>query len=996
MIISLVLLSGGVWLWSVQKQLRHTAELQRQEAQRQAELAALLDRASQAADTGKNAAASRHYQQVLTIDPHNAKALLFLAAIEQQNGRPEQARNLLAQVTERTGPLAATAKFLEGTLALAAHQIRSAEALLLEAHALRPDWNAPLRELVSVYALQLREPELRRTLAQLQALRPLTPRELATRLLAGQPLLETSQAITQLQAAIQADPADVQTAVALIRCCFHAGDDGRADELLDSFSTLEATSPELQALRALLQERAGQAQLSSAFILEIPLNAELASEAWEVALRQANRRQDFANAEQIAGYLARRHPLSTTASHACAQALERNGKHADAVRQTQITNHLDQLELLAYRMFRPQADIPQMAVPVMLEIAEHLQAIERSDESRDWLLAAQTLLPEDSQIIARLEQLKTEETKATLVQSIADLPTPSLPPLVVERLRSMTTVTAEEPTTANWDFQDVASEMGVSFVYHNGQSPGKRILETVGGGSAVLDLDGDLWPDLYFPQGQYAAVDPAKPSVTDSGTQSSAISPQLNDQVFRNQRGQRFQNVTAAAGLSEFSHSLAATVGDFDGDGFPDVFVANLGACRLFRNLGDGTFADETPASIEVNRNCSSGACFADLNADGLPEIFVLNYVEDWNRRCVNSSGEIATCDPRELQPAINRLYLNAGDGGFTDITKDAGLQDLPGRALGIIAADLNGDGGTELFVANDGMPNVLLTATPDVPAGVALRLHNLAPQAGVAIPQSGRSHAGMGVTVADFDSNGLPDLFVTNFYREQNTLYESIAPGLFLDASQRSGLGPASLAYLGFGTQALDVEGDGDADVVILNGDIDDYSSTGRPWKMPVTAFRNQGNGQFEELTGRCGADFSQPMLGRGLSLADFDGDGVSDLIAVRHDGPALLLRNRTAQLASGLSLRFAGRIGPRDGTGTTIRIRHADAQRHLWQPAGNGFSASNEPVIRISGLTESESLVAVQWGDRNFTLPTVQHKKDWVVREELPDGTTLLPIFK
>ncbi len=136
--------------------------------------------------------------------------------------------------------------------------------------------------------------------------------------------------------------------------------------------------------------------------------------------------------------------------------------------------------------------------------------------------------------------------------------------------------------------------------------------------------------------------------------------------------------------------------------------------------------------------------------------------------------------------------------------------------------------------------------------------------------------------------------------------------------------------------------------------------------------------------------------MLGRGLSLADFDGDGVSDLIAVRHDGPALLLRNRTAQLASGLSLRFAGRIGPRDGTGTTIRIRHADAQRHLWQPAGNGFSASNEPVIRISGLTESESLVAVQWGDRNFTLPTVQHKKDWVVREELPDGTTLLPIFK
>lgn len=996
MIISLALLSGGVWLWNQQSQLRQAAELQRQAAQQQAELAALLDRAAQAADTGKNAAASRHYQQVLTLDPHNAKALLFLAAFEQQNGRTEQARNLLSRVRERTGPLAATARFLEGTLALAAHQIRSAETLLQEAHTLRREWSVPLRELVSVYALQLREPELRRTLAQLQALRPLTPRELATRLLAGQPLQENAQAIAQLQAAMQADPADVQTAVALIRCCFHAGDDGRADELLDSFSTLEATNPELQALRALLQERAGQTQLTSAFIQQISLNAETASEAWEVALRQANRRQDFAIAEQIAGYLARRHPLSTTASHAFAQALERNSKHEDAERQTQITNHLDQLELLAYRMFRPQAEIPQMAVPVMLEIAEHLLAIKRQDESRDWLLAAQTLLPEEPLIATRLAQLKPLDATGTPAQSITSSPAPSLSPLVVEQLRSVTTTTTETPTTANWDFRDVASEMGVSFVYHNGQSPGKRILETVGGGSAVLDLDGDLWPDLYFPQGQYAAADPAEPSVTDSGTQSSAKPPQLNDQIFRNQRGQRFQDITAAAGLSEFSHSLAATVGDFDGDGFPDVFVANLGACRLFRNLGDGTFADETPASILVNQNCSSGACFADLNADGLPEIFVLNYVEDWNRRCVNSAGQIATCDPRELQPAINRLYLNAGDGQFTDITKDAGLQDLPGRALGIIATDLNGDGGTDLFVANDGMPNLLLTASPEVTPGAVVRLRNLAPQAGVAVPESGRSHAGMGVTVADFDANGLPDLFVTNFYREQNTLYEGIAPGLFLDASQRSGLGPPSLAYLGFGTQALDVEGDGDADVVVLNGDIDDYSATGRPWKMPVTAFRNQGAGQFEELTGRCGADFAQPMLGRGLSLADFDGDGVNDLIAVRHDGPAMLLRNQTAQASRGISLYFRGRTDVRDGTSAAFRIRDADSQRHLWLPTGNGFSASNEAAIRIYGLVERASPLTVQWGKQNFTLPTESSQHAWVAREELSADPTLLPIFK
>jgi hypothetical protein len=254
-------------------------------------------------------------------------------------------------------------------------------------------------------------------------------------------------------------------------------------------------------------------------------------------------------------------------------------------------------------------------------------------------------------------------------------------------------------------------------------------------------------------------------------------------------------------------------------------------------------------------------------------------------------------------------------------------------------------------------LPNSLLTldsenqAAGTIASAADIRLQNIAAQAGTAVPESGRAHAGMGVAAADFNGDALPDLLVTNFYREVNTLYQSAGCGLFADMSQLSGAGPPSLQQLGFGVQPLDVDCDGLMDVVILNGDIDDYSATGRPWKMPVGALKGLSEGRFKDMAGHCGADFDMPQLGRGLSRLDFDGDGRADLAGVRHDGPIRMFHNETPPVHPMVRLRLIGGVSNRSAVGTALDSLDVTGRRQRqWLTAGDGFAASNEPRLLIT----------------------------------------------
>ena len=934
LIIAAVLLMAatGLLFW---KRLPDSAAAEAES--RRARAAELVQRAVTASESGRAAAARSYYQQALQLDPENQQALLHTASALQQDGQLQQAAELLTRITTAPDTLLAKVRFLQATIALQEHRAVAAEQLFLEAAALETDWPPPLRDLLPLYAVQQRSDQLLQTLARIESLRPLTPLELAMRLLSGTALVPEDMASVQLQNYLTANPADASSlrAVLLMRAM---NNPSNALQLLNERSSAEAVSPALQELRLYLQSQSGTQEFTSPYLDQFTLQTDSSVEAFQAALSHplVSSVPEFRIA--LSRALRQRQPWSPTASHELAEALNAAGRTADATRQHAITRNLDQLELLAWRVFRPQAAIPEMALPLYLEISSRLQEMGAVDEAGKWLTATESLTPVPAvamtEIAARRRTLEQALAARATDQSSQDTETTAallakLPPIPVRRIPLSTPVPggpSDSPAVyspdTDWQFVDVAAELGLNFTYYNGQSEFRSIVETIGGGSAVVDFDGDDWPDVFLPQVQ-------------PGT----------DRLFRNLRGTRFEDSSTVSAVDGVGHGLAATAGDFDCDGFVDLCVTRLGSCRLLKNHGDGSFSDVTPSSLATRRGCSSGACFADLNQDGLPELFVLNYVEDWEHRCVNSEGRYAVCDPRELRPAVNRLYRNLGDGEFEDITESSGLSAFPGRALGVIAADLTCDGRLDVFVANDGLPNSLLTFD-----ATTFQLQNIAFVAGVAVPENGRAHAGMGAALADFNADALPDLLVTNFYREVNTLYQSIDCGQFIDASQRSGAGPPSLLLLGFGVQPLDVEQDGFMDAVILNGDIDDYSASGRPWKMPVSGLRGMSGGEFVDMAGRCGRDFEQPQLGRGLSRLDFDGDGSVDLAGVRHDGPLKLFRNQTPQKNPAVRLRLIGTGDHRSALGTAVdSIDVSGRRQRFWLTAGDGFAASNEAVLSL-----------------------------------------------
>lgn len=954
----------------------------------QREVAALLLMAERASDAGDLSSAGRLFDEILELDPGNSKAILYSAGIRQQAGDLDSAKSLLSKVDDEPSNFGATARYLEATIALAEHRSRDAELLLKRAGELNPNYQPPFRVLARLYALQMRGDELRETLDHLSKYRSLSIEELAMRLLAGRAFVEGSDAFLQLSQRVKKDPKDIQSIVAQARYLLKDGGCDAAVKLLESASTGLNDDVVFLCALALARDMKGSVLPDEKPELELTMSEASTAEAWELVLRQAAASGDWDRVAGIEQFRLSRDPFSPTISHSLATALDRLQKVDLAKTQHRHTELLDQLELLTYRIMSPRSKSPDIGIPIMCEIADLLTELSFNNEAAQWLLSAESLSPGRADVHSRLQRLKVDGTQGEVEQKKIDLPV--LPKLVI---RSGTrSVTANlNSDVKSWQFRDVAPEMGIHFEYCNGPTPYKRIVETIGGGAAVLDFDGDLWPDLYFVQGQALEKD---------GTL-------LNDCLFRNLRGVGSIECAVMAGIQEYGHSLAATVADFDNDGFPDVFVTNAGTSRLYHNCGDGTFEDVSPDCIRANVDCSSCSCFVDLNQDGFLDLFVVNYVAEWERRCFNAAGEFATCHPHDLPLAQNRLYQNLGNGEFSDATASSGLLGATGRGLGVITADFDCDGNADVFVANDGTPNMLFKsqisqrairfenppdAIPavevgpeDMPPTVLMR--NIGDQSGVAVPANGRAHAGMGVALSDFDENGFPDLFVTNFYREQNTLYSGLGCGIFADRSMESGLGFPSLDLLGFGTQAVDIDADGLEDLVVLNGDIGDYSATGRPWKMPMLLFESLGNGQFEDMSSHSGPEPKIPQLGRGLTRVDFDGDQAVDLAIVRHDGPVRLLKNETPQKKHGVRLRLISRASSRDSIGMSVILKSGENYQHRVVSSGDGFAASNERLLSFSVPSGSKCQLCVRHGHGECLS-----EKDWLSVDPSSQPLTLI----
>jgi len=502
-------------------------------------------------------------------------------------------------------------------------------------------------------------------------------------------------------------------------------------------------------------------------------------------------------------------------------------------------------------------------------------------------------------------------------------------------------------------FRDVAEAVGLDFHHFTGMNGKLYFAEHMGGAVALFDFDNDGDLDVYLGQGHV---------LDDTPPEETVFPPHhplpLGDRLYRNdlevgEDGKavlRFTDVTEASGLKAYGYSQGVAVADYDKDGFVDLYITNLVSNQLWRNRGDQTFEEVTAKTGTDDRRWSLPAVFFDYDGDSHLDLYVGNYVEfgvATHKYCASPTGVHDYCGPRAYPPAPNRLLHNRGDGTFEDVSEQSGILGAPGNTLGLVAADLNGDGLTDLYVANDQMENEMLINQGD---GTFI---DDALLSGTAVDAMGQPQASMGVVAADLNGDGFVDLFMTHLFREMNTVYLNDGQGLFNDATRTSGLGRASWNSTGFGTAPMDYDGDGILDLYVANGAVQRVEAQmreGEPHPLRETnlLFRGLGGARFEEVPAEAREDPIYSDVSRGMAMGDLDNDGDPDLVIVNNAGPVrllLILRQRTDDW---VGLRLVNGDGKRYLLGTRVGLRAADGStRWQWVHTDGSYAAANDPRV-------------------------------------------------
>jgi len=502
-------------------------------------------------------------------------------------------------------------------------------------------------------------------------------------------------------------------------------------------------------------------------------------------------------------------------------------------------------------------------------------------------------------------------------------------------------------TTANPSFKDDAQASGLEFTFDNGQTPLHQLPETMSGGVAIFDYDGDGWFDVYVVQG--GSLNPSVGEKKDGG------------HLFRNQGNGTFRDVTVKSELANMPHEygISVTVGDYNNDGHPDLFVTRLRSYALYRNRGNGTFADATEAAGLLGvRDLPSSAAFADLDNDGDLDLYVCQYMlydPDHPRLCPTEEGEYLYCTPSRVDPAPDHVFRN-DRGRFVDVTTEAGFVDPGGRGLGVVVADLDDDNKVDLFVANDGTANYLFRNLG------GFRFEENGHIAGVAGNAAGGYHAGMGVACVDLDGDGRPELLVTNFYGEGTTLYQNLGQGIFHDQSAASGLGVSTRYLLGFGIAPLDFDADGRPDLMMANGHVNDQRPK-FPYAMPARLFAGGAGGRLTDVSDRAGAPFQTLRVGRGLATGDLDNDGKVDALLLAQNEPLSYFHN---QSHSGHFVTFLlqGTRSNRDGVGARVTVTSRQHRQVAQRVGGGSYQSASDPRLHFGlGRDDIVESVEVRW---------------------------------
>ncbi len=521
-----------------------------------------------------------------------------------------------------------------------------------------------------------------------------------------------------------------------------------------------------------------------------------------------------------------------------------------------------------------------------------------------------------------------------------------------------------------------ATEAGVDFVYRNGDDPstkGARFFESYGGGVAVIDFDGDAWPDLLFTQG----------GDWPSGTARPPLPARWTDRLYRNIEGQFFADVTRQSQLVDRGFGQGCAAGDFDCDGFPDLYVANIGRNVLQHNNGDGTFADVTDASGLDGETWTSSCAVVDFNADGFPDLYDVTYVTGPGVYEAICDGH--ACSPSRFEGLPDRLHLNRGDGTFESVPV-AAADSKSSKGLGLVAVELCSRRRPDLLIANDQVPNFLLRNSASADR-LNLLFEDEGLTRGVALNADGLAGASMGIAADDVDGDGRTDFFVTNFKGESKALYLQSEEGAFRDVANAAGLRAPGMSFVGWGTQFLDADCDGAPDLVEVNGHVDDYRDEGGEYHMRSQFFRNCGDGRFVELFAPAvGEFFARPLLGRGLARFDWNRDGRMDFVVSNIGSRASLVTNRSTGVGHFVSVRLHARTTARDAIGSVVEVVAAGRHWSKQLLAGDGYMASNERLLQFGlGNAGVVSLLQVCWPSGDTTT---SHDLPVDVTVELVEG--------
>ena len=509
---------------------------------------------------------------------------------------------------------------------------------------------------------------------------------------------------------------------------------------------------------------------------------------------------------------------------------------------------------------------------------------------------------------------------------------------------------SDEPTKLALFEEIAAAKSGIAWRHVNGRSPEYYLPETTGAGCAFLDYDNDGWMDIYLVNsGKCDFFDP---------------SPPLRNALYKNNRDGTFTDVTDKAGVSGGGYGMGVAVGDYNGDGLPDLYVTQYGRNILYRNNGDGTFTDVTEKSGLAAPGWSSSAVWFDYDNDGKLDLFLCRFVEfdkSKNKFCGNErTGERFYCIPSIYPPTRSLLFHNNGDGTFTDVTMESGIGKVLGKAWGVVATDINNDGWMDLFVSNDTVQNFLFRNRGHG------KFEEIGLASGVAFSQDGRARSGMGVDTADFDQDGWQDLFVTNVDQEMYAIYRNRHDESFDDVAGTTGIGRTTRLMSGWGVKFFDYDNDGNQDLFIANGHPDDkieVHSTHVRYKEPLLLFHNNGR-SFDNVSSSAGPVFSESFAARGMAIGDFDNDGAVDVLVAINNGAPVLLRNLAAKANHWLGVKLVGRKANSDAIGARITWQAGDLKRNKLKTAGGSYLASHDPreVLGIGSHSKIDRL-EIRW---------------------------------